>query len=84
MYKVQFVKSAAKEFRALDNTMKPRVTELIDKLMMNPRPKRVRKLKGHQDLYRIRVGSFRVIYRINDEMELIQITRIRHRSEVYR
>ena len=84
MYKVQFLKSAAKEFRALDDTMNTRVTEVIDKLMINPRPKGVRKLKGRQDLYRIRVGSFRVVYEIIDEMELIQITRIRRRSEVYR
>ena len=84
MHKVQFLKSAAKEFRALDDPMKARVTEVIDKLLLDPRPKGVRKLKGHQNLYRIRVGSFRVVFKINDEMELIQITRIRHRSEVYR
>ena len=84
MYKVELLKSAAKEFRELDNATKKRIIEAIDKLIEEPRHRGVRKLRGHKSLYRTRVGSFRVIYDINEEMQLIQVTRIRHRSEVYK
>jgi mRNA interferase RelE/StbE len=84
MYKVEFVSSAAKEFRSLDATIKRRVIPVIDNLIENPRPKGVRKLHEHRDLYRIRVGSYRVVYEIDDETRLIRVTRIRHRREIYR
>ena len=84
MYKIELLKSAAKEFRDLDDTTKRRITEKIDKLIEEPRPRGIRKLRGHKSLYRIRVGSFRIVYDINEEIELIQVTRIRHRSEVYK
>ena len=84
MYKIELLKSAAKEFRDLDDTTKRRITEKIDKLIEEPRHRGVRKLRGHKSLYRIRVGSFRIVYDINEEIELIQVTRIRHRSEVYK
>ena len=84
MYKVEFLTSAAKEFRALDGEVKRRIVTIIDKLIENPRPEGVRKLHGQRNLYRIRVGSYRVVYEINDEGRLIRVTRIRHRREIYR
>jgi mRNA interferase RelE/StbE len=84
MYEVEFATSAAKEFRSLDTGIKHRVAMAIDALQENPRPRGVRKLQGHQCLYRIRVGSYRVVYEIHDETQLIRVTRIRHRREAYR
>jgi len=84
MYRVEFLSSAAKEFRSLDSEIKRRIIPVIDKLIENPRPKGVRKLHQHKDLYRIRVGSYRVVYQIDDETRLIRVTRIRHRREIYR
>jgi mRNA interferase RelE/StbE len=83
-HKVEFVASAAKEFRALESTIKRRVMMAIEKLQSDPRPKGVRKLRGHERLYRIRVGSYRVVYEIDDQAKLIRVTRVRHRREVYR
>jgi mRNA interferase RelE/StbE len=83
-YAVDLVTSAAHEFRQLQTDLKLRVKLAINSLSSNPRPTGVRKLKGHRDLYRIRVGSYRVVYRIDDKAKLVRITRIRHRSEVYR
>ena len=84
MYKVEFLSSAAKEFRSLDAAIKRRIISVIDKVIENPRPKGVRKLHEHKDLYRIRVGSYRVVYEIDDETRLIRVTRVRHRREIYR
>lgn len=83
-YNIEFVDSAAKEFRALPIGIKHRVQSAIDSLHNNPFPARVRKLTGHKSLYRIRIGQYRVVYDIDDQQKLIRVTRIRHRREVYR
>jgi len=83
-YEVQFATSAAKEFRSLSPQLKRRVGSAIDALGQDPRPPGVRKLVGHERLYRIRVGQYRVVYEIDDEGQFIRVTRIRHRREVYR
>ncbi|MCK4315559.1 MAG: type II toxin-antitoxin system RelE/ParE family toxin [Anaerolineae bacterium] len=84
MYRVAFVASAAKEFRSLDTETKRRVATEIETLRKNPRHRGVRKLRGHKHIYRVRVGSHRVVYEIEDETRLVRVTRIRHRREVYR
>jgi mRNA interferase RelE/StbE len=52
------------------------------KLADNPRPHGSLKLQG-EDLYRIRVGSYRVIYEIHDAQVLVLVVRIRHRKDAY-
>ena len=84
MYEVDFVTSAAKEFRSLEDKIKHRIAAAIDALRENPRPRGVRKLRGHERLYRIRVDSYRVVYEIDEQARLIRVTRIRHRREVYK
>ena len=83
-YEVQFATLAAKEFRSLVPELKHRIGAAIDGLSEDPRPPGVRKLVGHERLYRIRVGQYRVVYEIDDKEQLIRITRVRHRREVYR
>lgn len=63
-YNVEFFHPAAKEFRALPSNIKSRVGEARDALEQNPRPLGIRKLCGHTNLYRIRVGLYRVVYEI--------------------
>jgi mRNA interferase RelE/StbE len=82
-YEVEFATSAAKEFRSLPLEFRRRIAAAIDTLSEEPRPAGVRKLTGHRSLYRIRVGSYRVVYEIDDESKLIRITRVRHRREAY-
>jgi mRNA interferase RelE/StbE len=83
-HKVVFATSAAKEFRALPIQLKQQVGAAVDGLASNPRPAGVRKLEGGTDLYRVRVGQYRVVYEIDDEALIVRITRVRHRRDVYR
>ncbi|MDO9532574.1 MAG: type II toxin-antitoxin system RelE/ParE family toxin [Deltaproteobacteria bacterium] len=76
--------SAAKEFRFLPSDIKHRMSMTIEKLHREPRPRGVRKLQGHAGLYRVRVGSYRLIYEIDDLGQLIVVTQVRHRREAYR
>lgn len=83
-YEVRFVTSAANEFRSLPTHVKERVGVAVEELKKNPRPLGVRKLKGHERLYRIRIGQYRLVYEINERAKLVRVTRVRHRREVYR
>jgi mRNA interferase RelE/StbE len=50
----------------------------------NPRPPGVEKLAGTEDLYRVRVGDYRIICQIQDEVLLVLAAKIGHRREIYR
>jgi mRNA interferase RelE/StbE len=56
----------------------------IDKLAEDPRPDGVKKLKGEDNAYRIRVGDYRIIYTIEDVIKIVEIQRIRHRKDAYK
>ena len=56
----------------------------IQALATNPRPSDCRKLAGSTSDWRIRVGDYRVIYEIADEIRLVRVNRVRRRREVYR
>jgi len=84
LYRVEFLASAAKEFRSFAPKDKRRIAVAIEKLAENPRPRGAKKLHGYIHLYRIRVGDIRIIYEIRAEEKLIVITRVRKRSTAYR
>jgi mRNA interferase RelE/StbE len=82
-YAVEIKPSARKELEALPNHVLPRVVRKIQSLSDNPRPAGCKKLKGYKDLWRIRVGDWRVVYIIDDAVRIVSVTRIAHRREVY-
>ena len=83
-YSVVFARSANKELRSLDSPVALRILKRIEALSGNPRPAGVIKLEGAQDLWRARVGEWRIVYRIVDRESLVDIVAIRHRREAYR
>jgi mRNA interferase RelE/StbE len=83
-YQLTFARSARKELETFPASMVARVFPRIEALADNPRPVGSRKLQGEKNLWRIRVGEYRVIYSIDDRRRLVDITAVRHRSEAYR
>lgn len=83
-YSVVFARSANKELRSLDSPVALRILKRIEALSGNPRPAGVIRLEGAQDLWRARVGEWRIVYRIVDRESLVDIVAIRHRREAYR
>ncbi len=83
-YRVSFKSSAAKELRKLPLEIQRRIINAIERLSENPRLSGVVKLKGDDNLYRFRVGEYRIVYDISDSDKKLTITRIRHRKDVYR
>lgn len=83
-YTIRFTRSARKELEALDASVVQRVFPKIELLATEPRPSGCRKLQGEENLWRIRVGDYRVIYTLYDKDRVIDNVAIRHRSEAYR
>lgn len=82
-YSLEFKPSARKELYALSNDVLARIFPRIESLARDPRPSGCKKLKGHKDLWRIRIGDWRVLYLISDDESLVSIVRVAHRREVY-
>ncbi len=83
-YVVQYDPKALKELAKLDKWAARRIVRAVDMLKADPRPAGARSLVGYPDLWRIRVGDYRVIYTIRDAELLVLTLRVAHRSSVYR
>lgn len=83
-YRIEFVKQAAKQFKKLSSQDRQRLKPKIDALIQDPRPNGVVKLFGQDNLYRIRVGDYRVIYSLQDNHLLILVLKIGHQRDIYR
>jgi len=83
-YAVVFARSARKELQNLDPQVARRILKQVEALVTDPRPSGVVKLEGAADLWRIRVGQWRVVYRVSDRERLVDVIAVRHRSDAYR
>jgi mRNA interferase RelE/StbE len=83
VYTIVLTRTAEAGLLALPESDRKRITSAIEGLSHNPRPVGVEKLAG-VELYRIRVGNYRIIYEILDDKLLVTVIRIGHRREVYR
>jgi len=84
IYRVLLERTAEKDLSRLSSEMHDRVIAAIQSLATNPRPRGCRKLAGSKHDWRIRVGDYRVVYEIADEIRVVRVNRVRHRREVYR
>jgi len=83
-YSIKLKPAAIRELKKLPRPIQRRITRKIDSLANNPRPKSSKKLQGVEDLHRVGVGDYRIIYQVQDKVPLILVARIRHRKDVYR
>ena len=81
---VEILPAALKQLQALPRPDQRRVRDRIDRLADNPRPHGSTKLEGADDLHRIRVGQYRVIYSIHDKELVVVVVRVGNRRDVYR
>jgi len=75
--------SADKHLSSLDASLRRRIMQAIDKLALVPRPPGCKKLKS-RDAYRIKVGEYRVIYEIRDDILIVLVVRVAHRRDAYK
>jgi mRNA interferase RelE/StbE len=84
MHRVVVERSAEKDLKRLSSEIRTRAVAAIQALAKNPRPAGSRKLAGTESDWRIRVGDYRIVYEIADEIRIVRIHRVRHRRDVYR
>jgi mRNA interferase RelE/StbE len=83
-YVIVMTAAARRGMLALPKEAVRRIDNCIMALAEKPRPPRSAKLKGEADLWRVRVGDYRIIYQIEDDRLLVVVIRVAHRREVYR
>ena len=82
-YKVEFSKRVRKDFREIPEHDANRILSKIKALAEEPLPADSKKLKG-EELFRIRLGNYRVIYSIEDEKMLVFVVKLGHRKDIYK
>jgi len=83
-YAVLFKPSARKALAKLPRSVQVRLIEAAEALAQNPRPPGVKKLQGDENLWRIRVGAYRIVYEIHDARLVVLVVRIGDRKDIYR
>jgi mRNA interferase RelE/StbE len=83
-FRIEFTKSAAKALKALPKRDQKRIAKRIESLAEGPPEPAKTKMKGNNPFHRVRVGDYRIIYEIQNDILLIIILKIGHRKEVYR
>jgi len=83
-YNILLKPSVERDLRSLPKTVIARVMRQIESLEDEPVPRHSVKLVGAEQLYRIRVGDYRIVYGIDKEVKQILIHYVRHRREAYR
>ena len=84
MFKVFFKKSAEKELKKLPGVIIRKVYYLVEALKSNQIISNTKKLTGFKDLYRTRIGDYRVVYLKDTRIKIVTITKIAHRKDVYK
>jgi mRNA interferase RelE/StbE len=83
-YEIEFSRESEKTLDHLDVKSAVRIVKAIKKLATQPKPIGCRKLVGSDNDYRIRIGDYRVIYKIKSSVLMIFVIRIGHRKDIYR
>lgn len=83
-YQIQFSRPAQKQLKQLTPELQQRIAQKLTELAQNPRQPGSEKLKGQEEVYRIRVGQYRILYEIQDQQLIVLVIKIGHRRDVYR
>ena len=84
MHEVYLEHAAEKDLKKLPGEIFQRIIIHIKSLAETPRPSGFRKITGTKNDWRIRVGDYRIIYEIDDNVRVVKVMRVRDRREAYR
>lgn len=83
-YRIEFSPRAEVQFKQFPKELQIRLKHRIDTLSENPFPRGVKKLSAEENIYRLRIGDYRIIYQVQGNALLILILKLGHRKDVYR
>jgi len=82
-YNVDLLPTAQRDYRKLPPELRPRISQAL-RTLKNPHLVSAKKVRDSKDRWRIRVGDYRIIYKIDSSQRLVIVISIAHRREVYR
>lgn len=83
-YRIEWRNSTKKDLRKIGSIDRLRIIAAVESLAANPFPQGCTKLSGSEQSYRIRVGSFRILYDVLSGRLIIEVIKVGHRRDVYR
>jgi len=83
-YSILLAPPAERQLQSLPHSVQKRIVKRLKSLRETPRPQGMKKLAGEEDLYRIREGTYRIIYTIQDKELIVLVVKIGDRKEIYR
>jgi mRNA interferase RelE/StbE len=83
-YEVEITPAARRQIKKLPNDIQQKVVAKLEELAFEPRPDGVTKLEGSDNLYRVRLVKYRIIYETQDGLLLVTVVQIKHCQDVYR
>ena len=84
VYRILLANSAQKDLNRLRGKLWQRISKAISDLSVNPRPPGCTKLRGGENVHRLRISDYRVLYEIEDGNQTVTILRVKHRRDAYR
>jgi mRNA interferase RelE/StbE len=83
-FRVELTATALRQLEKLAPALQHRLTTAMSRLGVDPLPSGAKRLRGSDGLLRIRVGNYRILYRVIDDRLVVLVIRVGHRREVYR
>lgn len=83
-YQIRVTNAARKSLESLPENALPRIEVAIDNLAETPSPSGVKKLSGVKNRYRVRVGDYRIVYSVFDEILVVEIVAVGQRGGIYK
>lgn len=83
-YRLDVLQSARRELARLPDPARRRIARMLDRLARDPRPGGAKLLAGPERIWRIRIGDYRLLYRIDDDRLAVLVVKVGHRGDVYR
>ena len=84
IYRIEVKKSAAKALRKIPKADRKRIADKIDSLAESPPSPDTTKMKGNNPFHKVRVGDYRIVYEIQEDVFLILVVKIGHRKDIYK
>lgn len=83
-YRVELKPEIEGQLAKIPTRRRQRVADAINELADDPRPHGCKKLQGLGNVYRVRVGDYRIVYQVQDAVLLVLVVRVGNRGDVYR
>ncbi len=83
-YIVEIAPAAKRQIKKLTPPIQAQIIQKLEELRLDPRSPGVKKMIGEDNTYRVRIGTYRIVYEIYESSLLVIVVQVGHRREVYR